>query len=64
MVEEIEKLVKPLNAGMGRKKYSYDRETITLVSDTGTGVVFETEQEMVAWLKEQARNVEQWDEVR
>jgi hypothetical protein len=53
MLEEIGTLIQWLNADVGREKYTYDRETITLVSDTGTGVVFETEQEMLAWLKEQ-----------
>jgi hypothetical protein len=55
MLDQINGLVSELNRRAGREKYRYAREVMTLVSDTGTGVGFDSEEEMVRWLREQCR---------
>lgn len=62
MMREMQKLVKVLNAEAGYAKYTLHKDPnwVVLVSETGTGVQFGTDEEMLAYLKKSAAVALSW----
>jgi hypothetical protein len=65
MMLEMQKLVKVLNAEAGYAKYTLHKEPnyLVLVSETGTGTQFNTDEEMLAYLRTKAEVALNWIEV-